>query len=107
MGNPTSQLTDQIKLLGVPEGGLRLAPIGDLVGEASIGLGKFVRSLVDQLLEIAINAPSFLFGIAHAEQRVYSGDQFIGFDRLDEIRIGAAFERAGAVGDTGESGRGL
>jgi hypothetical protein len=31
---------------------------------------------------------------------MHRGDQFIRLDRLDEIRIGAAIERAGAVGDT-------
>jgi hypothetical protein len=47
MCDPTGQLTDQIELLGVPECRLRLSPLGDLVGEAPVGLGELVRSFVD------------------------------------------------------------
>src|SRR5271167_451458 len=65
------------------------------------------RSFGDQLLEIAVDAPSFLLRATQAEQRVHRGDQFIRLDRLDEIGIGAAIERPGAVGYAGEGGRSL
>jgi hypothetical protein len=105
MCDPAGLLADQVELLGVPQRRLRLAAIGDLVREASVGLSELVRSFVDQLLEIAIDAPSLLLCLAQAEQHMHRGDQFIRLDRLDEIGIGATIERAGAVGYTGEGGR--
>jgi hypothetical protein len=55
MGDPTGQLADQIELLSMPERGLRLAAIGDLVGEAPVGLGELARSLGHQLFEITVD----------------------------------------------------
>jgi hypothetical protein len=52
--------------------------------------------------------PSFLLRVMHPEQR-HAPWRLIhpARDRLDEIGIGAAIECTGAVGYTGESGRGL
>ena len=58
MRDPASQLADQVELLGMPKRCFRLAAIGDLVGEAPAGVGELARSFGDQLLEIAIDAPS-------------------------------------------------
>jgi hypothetical protein len=58
----------------MPERCFRLAAIGDLVGETPVGLSRLPRSFGDQLLEIAIDAPSFLLRVPQAEQRVYRGD---------------------------------
>jgi hypothetical protein len=69
-----SQLTDKVEFLGMPKHCFRLAAIGNLVVEAPVGLGELARSLDDQLLEIAIDAPSFLLRGTHAEQRTHRGD---------------------------------
>lgn len=91
----------------MPKRCFRLAAIGDLVGEALVGISQLPRSFGDQLLEIAVDAPSFLLRATQAEQRVHRGDQFVRLDRLDEIGIGAAIERTGAVCYAGEGGRSL
>jgi hypothetical protein len=90
MCDPAGQLADQIELLSVPERGLRLAAIGDLVGEAPVGLGELTRSLGYQLFEITVDPSRFLLCSAHSKQRVYCGDELIRLDRLDQIGVGAA-----------------
>jgi hypothetical protein len=58
----------------MPKRRLHLAAIGDLVGKVPVGLGELARSFGDQLLEVAIDAPSFLFRVTHAEQWLHRGD---------------------------------
>jgi len=73
MRNSTGQLADQVQLLGTPKRRVRLV-IGDLTGETRVGLGELARSFGDQLLEVTIDAPSFLFRVTHAGQRMHSGE---------------------------------
>ena len=53
----------------------------------------------DEAVRDLVRAREDAVGVStQAKQRVHRGDQLIRLDRLDEIRIGTAIERPGAVG---------
>jgi hypothetical protein len=68
---------------------------------------EHVLDVVGQLAKALLAVAQRALGLAHAQQRVDVGDQFVGLDRRRQVVVGAAFQAADLVGAPGQRGRGL
>jgi hypothetical protein len=100
-------MTVRLKLLGMPEDQLGLAAARLFGGQQAVRLGELAAAFDNLGLEPLVDFAYRLLCLAHAQQGAGDRDQLIGFDRLDQVGIGAGIERQGPLLGADQRRRGL